>query len=56
MLDNILINPLYKSFFEQVKRIGRTDYKPNVQDVLRARSKTTGITETRFKMGQMSIQ
>ncbi|KAJ8659594.1 hypothetical protein O0I10_004573 [Lichtheimia ornata] len=42
-------------FFEQVKRIGRTDYKPNVQDVLRARSKTTGITETRFKMGQMSI-
>ncbi|KAI9312247.1 G protein alpha subunit [Dichotomocladium elegans] len=42
-------------FFEQVERIGEPDYKPNVQDVLRARSKSTGITETRFKMGQMSI-
>lgn len=25
-------------------------------DVLRARTKTTGIYETRFKMGQLSIQ
>ncbi|KAG2224602.1 hypothetical protein INT45_003742 [Circinella minor] len=42
-------------FFNEVKRVGRPDYIPNVQDVLRARSKTTGITETRFKMGQMSM-
>ncbi|ORZ02157.1 heterotrimeric G-protein alpha subunit, GPA3-like protein [Syncephalastrum racemosum] len=42
-------------FFENVRRIGRPDYIPNEQDVLRARSKTTGITETRFKMGQMNI-
>lgn len=34
-----------------------TDYIPSVQDVLRARSKTTGIMETRFNAGnQLSIQ
>lgn len=34
-----------------------TDYIPTVQDVLFARSKTTGITETRFNAGnQLSIQ
>ncbi|CAO3587552.1 unnamed protein product [Absidia cylindrospora] len=42
-------------FFEQIKRLGQADYVPDVQDVLRARSKTTGITETRFTMGQLSI-
>ncbi|KAG0206249.1 Guanine nucleotide-binding protein alpha-2 subunit [Mortierella sp. GBA30] len=42
-------------FFSQVRRIGAEDYTPNVQDVLRARSKTTGISETRFNMGQLSI-
>ncbi|KAF9186285.1 Guanine nucleotide-binding protein alpha-2 subunit [Haplosporangium sp. Z 767] len=42
-------------FFSQVRRIGTDDYTPNVQDVLRARSKTTGISETRFLMGQLSI-
>ncbi|KAH7053820.1 guanine nucleotide-binding protein alpha-3 subunit [Linnemannia elongata] len=42
-------------FFSQVRRIGADDYTPSVQDVLRARSKTTGISETRFNMGQLSI-
>ncbi|KAI8066846.1 heterotrimeric G-protein alpha subunit, GPA3-like protein [Gongronella butleri] len=42
-------------FFEEIQRLGRPDYIPDVQDVLRARSKTTGITETRFSMGQLSI-
>lgn len=32
------------------------DYIPNEADVLRARTKTTGIYETRFTMGQLSIQ
>lgn len=44
------------SFLDELQRIGKPDYIPNVNDVLRARSKTTGITETRFKMGQMNIQ
>ncbi|PWN41023.1 guanine nucleotide-binding protein alpha-3 subunit [Ceraceosorus guamensis] len=42
-------------FFNNVSRIASPDYIPNEDDVLRARSKTTGITETRFNMGQLSI-
>ncbi|KAK1225631.1 Guanine nucleotide-binding protein alpha-2 subunit [Marasmius sp. AFHP31] len=42
-------------FFEEVLRIGSPDYLPNEMDVLRARQKSTGITETRFSMGQLSI-
>lgn len=44
------------SFFEEVRRIAAPDYIPNEADVLRARTKTTGIYETRFTMGQLSIQ
>ncbi|PWN93526.1 guanine nucleotide-binding protein alpha-3 subunit [Acaromyces ingoldii] len=42
-------------FFDEVRRISSPDYVPNEADVLRARSKTTGISETRFNMGQLSI-
>ncbi|KAF9520548.1 hypothetical protein BS47DRAFT_1357368 [Hydnum rufescens UP504] len=42
-------------FFSQVKRICDRTYIPNEDDVLRARAKTTGITETRFHIGQLSI-
>ncbi|ELU42003.1 putative G-protein alpha subunit [Rhizoctonia solani AG-1 IA] len=42
-------------FFAQVQRICSKGYVPNENDVLRARAKTTGITETRFNMGQLSI-
>ncbi|KAG1734502.1 heterotrimeric G protein alpha subunit [Suillus lakei] len=42
-------------FFTEVLRIGTLDYTPTENDVLRARAKTTGITETRFNMGQLSI-
>ena len=44
------------SFFQEALRIVASDYLPNEMDVLRARTKTTGIYETRFKMGQLSIQ
>jgi hypothetical protein len=44
------------SFFDEVKRIAAPDYIPNEADVLRARTKTTGIYDTRFTMGQLSIQ
>jgi guanine nucleotide-binding protein G(i) subunit alpha len=43
-------------FFAEVRRICDPKYIPNQDDVLRARAKTTGITETRFHMGQLSIQ
>ncbi|KZP19910.1 guanine nucleotide-binding protein alpha-3 subunit [Athelia psychrophila] len=42
-------------FFENAVRIGEPGYVPTESDVLRARQKTTGITETRFDMGQLSI-
>lgn len=42
-------------FFEEAHRIGHRDYIPTESDVLRARTKTTGIYETRFSMGQLSI-
>ncbi|KAF7731470.1 Guanine nucleotide-binding protein alpha-2 subunit [Apophysomyces ossiformis] len=42
-------------FFENVDRLAKRDYIPSVQDVLRARSKTTGIMETRFTIDQLSI-
>lgn len=44
------------SFFENAQRIVRPNYLPSEMDVLRARTKTTGIYETRFQMGQLSIQ
>ncbi|KAF7319107.1 Heterotrimeric G-protein alpha subunit [Mycena chlorophos] len=42
-------------FFTDVLRIGAADYVPTETDVLRARAKTTGISETRFNMGQLAI-
>lgn len=42
-------------FFDEIRRIASPEYVPNEADVLRARSKTTGIAETRFNMGQLSI-
>ncbi|KAI9023059.1 heterotrimeric G-protein alpha subunit, GPA3-like protein [Phycomyces nitens] len=42
-------------FFDEIERIGAQDYIPSTQDVLYTRLKTTGITETRFTMGKLSI-
>ncbi|EGR52037.1 G protein alpha subunit [Trichoderma reesei QM6a] len=42
-------------FFQEAMRIVAPNYLPNEMDVLRARTKTTGIYETRFQMGQLSI-
>lgn len=44
------------SFFEEANRIASPEYIPVEADVLRARTKTTGIYETRFTMGSLSIQ
>ncbi len=43
------------SFFAEANRIAASIYLPSMEDVLRARAKTTGITETRFPVGQLSI-
>ncbi|KAH8597280.1 G protein alpha subunit [Bisporella sp. PMI_857] len=42
-------------FFDEAERISTSDYIPTEADVLRARTKTTGIYETRFTMGSLSI-
>ncbi|KJX93145.1 Guanine nucleotide binding protein (G-protein) alpha subunit [Zymoseptoria brevis] len=42
-------------FFDEALRITGPDFIPTEADVLRARTKTTGIYETRFQMGQLSI-
>jgi hypothetical protein len=44
------------SFFDEANRISAPEYIPVEADVLRARTKTTGIYETRFTMGSLSIQ
>lgn len=41
------------SYFNEIDRISDTDYIPNQQDILRARVKTTGITETKFTVGDL---
>ena len=43
------------SFFAEANRLAASAYLPSMEDVLRARAKTTAITETRFPMGQLSI-
>jgi len=35
--------------FENIERIGKKDYVPNTEDILRVRTKTTGFTETIFE-------
>jgi len=44
------------SYFDSIDRIGRPDYLPNDQDVLRSRVKTTGITETTFIIGELTYR
>ncbi|KAI9357765.1 heterotrimeric G protein alpha subunit B [Pilaira anomala] len=40
-------------YFNEIDRISNPDYVPNEQDILRARVKTTGITETKFQVGEL---
>ncbi|KAG2212723.1 hypothetical protein INT47_000700 [Mucor saturninus] len=42
-------------FFDSLDRVGQANYLPNEQDVLRARLKTTGITEIQFQLGSLLI-
>ncbi|CAO3593538.1 unnamed protein product [Absidia cylindrospora] len=42
-------------FFDDLDRIGHPDYVPTEQDVLRARLKSTGITEITFQLDRLTI-
>ena len=47
------LNDSAKYYFDAVDRISSPDYSPTDQDVLRSRVKTTGITETKFQVGDL---
>ncbi|KAG0748807.1 hypothetical protein G6F57_002404 [Rhizopus arrhizus] len=40
-------------YFENIDRIGAPNYVPTDRDLLHSRVKTTGITETKFKVGKL---
>lgn len=47
---------LFLSYFDSIDRIGAVDYIPTDQDILRSRVKTTGITETTFRIGDLTYR
>jgi hypothetical protein len=44
------------SFFDSLDRIFAPGWLPDNQDMLQARLRTTGITETLFELGQMNFR
>jgi len=42
-----------KFFFDDLSRISETGYSPTDQDILHCRVKSTGITETKFRIGDL---
>lgn len=44
------------SYFDSVARIGAPGFVPTDQDILRSRVKTTGISETTFKIGELTYR
>ena len=47
---------LYFSYLDSIDRIEKADYIPTDQDVLRSRTKTTGIVETTFNIGDLTYR
>jgi guanine nucleotide-binding protein subunit alpha len=43
-------------FFDSIHRFSQPDYLPTDDDILRARVRTTGITESHFDLGTMSLR
>lgn len=50
-----LVN-VQRSFFIDLERLFTKDFVPTDQDVLRARLRTTGITETHFDLGALQYR
>lgn len=44
------------SYLNDLDRIAAANYVPNEQDILRARAKTTGITETEFDVDNVHFR
>ena len=45
-----------RSFFDDLERLFSKEFVPTDQDVLRARLRTTGITETHFDLGTLQYR
>lgn len=43
-------------YFTSIERMAQPQYLPTDQDILRSRVKTTGITETQFKVGELTYK
>ena len=43
-------------YFSAIERMASASYLPTDQDILRSRVKTTGITETTFKVGELTYK
>ncbi|KAG5735552.1 Guanine nucleotide-binding protein subunit alpha [Termitomyces sp. T112] len=43
-------------YFNAIERMSKSNYLPTDQDILRSRVKTTGITETTFKVGELTYK
>jgi len=43
-------------YFNAIDRMSSSNYMPTDQDILRSRVKTTGITETTFKVGELTYK
>jgi hypothetical protein len=50
------LNDSAKYFFDNMDRILSSNFTPNVDDVLRARVRTTGIIETNFRVGDVTYR
>ena len=46
----------WRSYFNSLERMSNPNYLPTDQDILRSRVKTTGITETMFRVGELTYR
>lgn len=54
--NELQINDSAPYYFNSIGRIGATNFTPTDQDILRARVKTTGISETTFVIGDLTYK
>jgi guanine nucleotide-binding protein subunit alpha len=44
----------FYSYFDNIMRIAQPGYIPTEQDIVRSRVKSTGISESKFNVGQLT--
>ncbi|KAJ9104608.1 Glucosamine-phosphate N-acetyltransferase-like protein [Naganishia friedmannii] len=54
--NELQINDSAPYYFNCIARIGKADFVPTDQDILRSRVKTTGISETHFQIGDLTYR